>query len=206
MRKESLRLHKAPRYIIPVSMGQRESSASGESIGRVTMLLRAWGEGDQGALERLTPIVYNELHRLARRHMRRERSGHTLQTSALVNEAFIRLPDYGRISWQSRVHFFALAAQLMRRILVDHARRRNLKRGGETVHIPFEEANITGNNRVDIVALNDALDDLARMDSRKAQVVEMRFFGGLSVEESAEVLGVSAVTVLRDWRSAKAWL
>ena len=170
------------------------------------MLLRAWSDGDQGALERLTPIVYDELRRLARRYMKHERAGHSLQTSALVNEAYMRLVDYKRIEWQDRAHFFAVSAQLMRRILVEHARRHNLKRGGDVQHVPLEEAAVVGDRATDMVALGDALNALARLDARKVQVVEMRFFGGLSVEETAEVLKVSPVTVMRDWSTAKAWL
>ena len=173
----------------------------------VTGLLRAWGNGDCGALERLTPIVYEELRRLARRYLRGERAGHSLQATALVNEAYVRLVDYKRMQWQNRAHFFAVSAQLMRRILVEHARRHNLKRGGAVQHISLEEAAEVGRGRPrDLVALDDALNALARLDARKVQVVEMRFFGGLSVEETAEVLKVSPVTVMRDWNTAKAWL
>jgi RNA polymerase sigma-70 factor (ECF subfamily) len=148
----------------------------------VSQLLRAWSDGDQNALERLTPIVYQELHRLARWHMRRERPGHSLQTTVLVNEAYMRLVDYKRMEWQDRAHFFAVSAQLTRRILVEHARRHNLKRGGGVQHVSFDEAAVVGGNRAsDLVALDDALTPLARLDPRKAQVVELRFFGGLSV-------------------------
>ena len=171
------------------------------------MLLRAWSGGDQSALETLTPVVYSELHRLARRYMRRERPGHSLQATALVNEAYMRLVGYTRMRWQDRAHFFAVAAQVMRRILVEHARRHNLKRGGDVPHVSLDEAVLVGaDDDVDLVALDDAMTALARLDPRKAQVVEMRFFGGLSVDETAEVLGVSPVTVKRDWRAAKAWL
>jgi RNA polymerase sigma-70 factor, ECF subfamily len=173
----------------------------------VSALLRAWREGDQSALERLAPIVYDELHRLARRYMNRERSGHSLQTTALVNEAYMRLVDYRRMQWQNRAHFFAVAAQLMRRILVEHGRRHNLKRGGGLAHVSLEEALVVGGDEdADLAALDDAMKALERVDPRKVQVVEMRFFGGLSVEETAEVLKVSPVTVKRDWRAAKAWL
>ena len=148
--------------------------------GDVSGLLRAWSDGDQGALDRLTPIVYEELRRLARRYMRREGAGHTLQTTALVNEAYVRLVDYKRMQWQNRAHFFAVSAQLMRRILVEHARRHNLKRGGGVQHVSLEEAAEVGGGRAaDLVALGDAMNALARLDARKAQVVEMRFFGGL---------------------------
>src|ERR1035437_8097714 len=175
--------------------------------GEISTLLRAWSDGDQSALDRLTPIVYGELRRLARRYMKHERPGSSLQTSALVNEAYLRLVDYERMQWQNRAHFFAVSSQLMRRILVDHARRRNLKRGGGVQHVGLEEAAVVGGDRAaDMVALDDAMNALARLDPRKVQVVEMRFFGGLSVEETAEVLRVSSVTVMRDWSTAKAWL
>jgi RNA polymerase sigma-70 factor, ECF subfamily len=170
-------------------------------------LLRAWGDGDRGALDKLTPLVYDELHRLARRYLRGERPGHSLQTGDLVNEAYMRLVDYKGMQWQNRAHFFAVSAQLMRRILVEHARRHNLKRGAAYSMFPLEETAIVGGDRAaDLIALDDAMVALARLDPRKVQVVEMRFFGGLSVEETAEVLNVSAVTVMRGWSTAKAWL
>jgi RNA polymerase sigma-70 factor (ECF subfamily) len=173
----------------------------------VTSLLRAWTEGDQKALDRLTPIVYNELHRLARRYMNGERGEHTLQTTALVNEAYLRLVDYNRMKWRDRAHFFAVSAQLMRRILVDCARKHNWKRGAGVHHVPLDEAAMVDYMRsADLVALDDLMNALARVDQRKAQVVELRFFGGLSVEETADVLRVSPVTVKRDWTTAKAWL
>src|SRR5712692_4035650 len=175
----------------------------------ISGLLRAWTEGDQNALEKLTPVVYNELRRLARRYMARERPGHSLQATELVNEAYMRLVDYKHMQWQDRAHFFAVSAQLMRRILVDRARRRNLKRGGGVRHVSLNEAVIVGsapNMGADIVALDDALSELARLDKRKMQVVEMRFFGGLSVEETAEVLKVSPATVMRERSTAKTWL
>jgi RNA polymerase sigma factor (TIGR02999 family) len=175
----------------------------------ISVLLRAWSEGDQSALERLIPIVYQELHRLAARYMRGERPGHSLGTTALVNEAYMRLVDYERIEWQNRAHFFAVSAQVMRRILVEHARRHNVKRGGGVPHVSLEEGAVVGGDRdhdVDLLLLDDAMNALARLDPRKVQVVEMRFFGGLSVEETAEVLKISTVTVKRDWRAAKAWL
>jgi RNA polymerase sigma factor (TIGR02999 family) len=171
------------------------------------MLLRAWSDGDPGALDQLTAIVYDELHRLARRYLRGERKGHSLQTTALVNEAYLRLVDHTRMEWQNRAHFFAVSAQVMRRILVDHARRRNAKRGRGLQRIPLDDVTLVSSApSTDLVALDDALRLLADRDPRKAQVVEMKFFGGLSVEESAAVLGVSPVTVMRDWRTAKAWL
>jgi RNA polymerase sigma-70 factor, ECF subfamily len=175
--------------------------------GEVSSLLQAWNNGDQGALEKLTPIVYDELRRLARYYLSYERSGHTLQTTALVNEAYLRLVDYKRMRWQDRAHFFAVSAQLMRRILVDHARRHNLKRGLGIQHVPLENTAVIGGSRdEDMVALDDAMQALARIDSRKARVVELRFFGGLTTEETAEVLKVSTITVMRDWSTAKAWL
>jgi RNA polymerase sigma factor (TIGR02999 family) len=186
---------------------QHKDEVKTPPCGEVSGLLRAWSDGDQSALERLTPIIYDELHHLARRYMRRERSSHSLQTTALLNEAYMRLVDYKRMQWQNRAHFFAVAAQLMRRILVEHARRHNLKRGGGVPHVSLEEAAVVGGDEdADLMALDDAMNALARIDPRKVQVVEMRFFGGLSVEETAEVLKVSAITVKREWRAAKAWL
>src|SRR5580700_9989685 len=182
---------------------------SGEqpAVEEVSSLLRAWSGGDPRALARLTPIVYDELHRLARRYMKRERPGHSLQTTALVNEAYTRLVDYKRMQWQDRAHFFAVSAQVMRRILVEHARRHNLKRGRGVQHVSLEEAAVVGGGQAtDLAALDDAMNSLAQFDPRKVQVVEMLFFGGLSVEETAEVLKVSPVTVMRDWSTAKAWL
>jgi RNA polymerase sigma factor (TIGR02999 family) len=174
----------------------------------VTRLLKAWSGGQHEALEQLVPLVYHELHRLAHRYMATERHGHTLQSTALVHEAYQRLVDLQDVNWQNRSHFFAVSAQLMRRILVDYARaRRYSKRGGELRRIALNEAvAVFSDRRKDVVALDDALCALARIDARKAQVVELRFFGGLSVEETAEVLHVSPDTVLRDWRLAKAWL
>ena len=178
----------------------------GRDEADVSSLLRAWSNGDQNALEQLTPIVYAELRRLAAYYMRRERPGHSLQTTALVHEAYTRLVDYKRMQWQDRAHFFAVSAQLMRRILVDHARRHNLKRGAGVQHVSLDEAADCSGGETDFIALDDAMNSLARIDPRKVQVVEMRFFGGLSVEETAEVLKVSAVTVKREWRAARVWL
>jgi RNA polymerase sigma-70 factor (ECF subfamily) len=173
----------------------------------VSALLRAWTDGDQHALARLTPIVYGELHRLAHHYLRRERPGHSLQTTALVNEAYLRLVDYKRMHWQNRAHFMAAAAQAMRRILVDHARRRNAKRGANAQHVSLDaEAVIAADRSEAFEALDDALNALAARAPRKAKVVELRFFGGLSVEDTAEVLRVSPITVMREWKSAKAWL
>jgi RNA polymerase sigma factor (TIGR02999 family) len=182
---------------------------AGRGDADVSALLRAWSSGDEDALQALTPIVYEELHRLARRYMRRERSGHSLQATALVNEAYLRLADYKRMQWQDRAHFFAVAAQAMRRILVDHARRHNVKRGGDVQHLSLEDVAVVARGTdadTDLVALDEALSGLTRIDPRKAQIVEMRFFGGLTVEEIGEVLKVSTGTIKRDWRAAKAWL
>jgi len=173
----------------------------------ISTLLRAWSDGDQSALQGLTPIVYGELRRLAHRHMDCERPGHILQTTALVNEAYMRLVDYKRMRWQNRAHFFAVSAQVMRRILVDHARSHNVKRGAGVPHVSLEEvAVVSGDRTADLVALDDAMNALARLDPRKVQIIEMRFFGGLSLEETAEVLKVSPATVRRDWSIAKFWL
>ncbi|MCX6545426.1 MAG: sigma-70 family RNA polymerase sigma factor [Acidobacteria bacterium] len=175
---------------------------------QVTALLLAWGQGDESALEQLIPLVHDELRRLARRQMGRERAGHTLQATALVNEAYLRLVDVKRMQWQNRAHFFAMAARLMRRILVDFARSRHYKkRGGGAQRVSLDEALIVSPTQgEELVALDDALQTLAAVDARKSQVVEMRFFGGLSVEETAEALHVSVDTVMRDWKLAKVWL
>src|SRR3989475_2854173 len=174
----------------------------------VTELLLAWSEGEQTALDKLVPLVYAELRRIAHRYLNRERRGHTLQTAELVNEAYFRLIDASGVRWQDRAHFFAISAQLMRRILVDFARsRRYLKRGGGLQRTWFDEAKIQSPlPSPDLVALDDAMETLAVKDARKSRVVELRFFGGLNVEETAEVLKVSPDTVHRDWRLAKAWL
>ena len=189
----------------PIQAEQNEAGTL--PSGEVSELLQAWTDGDRGVLDRLTPIVYDQLHRLARHYMKGERPSHSLQTTALINEAYIRLVDYKGMQWQNRAHFFAVSAQVMRHILVDHARRRNLKRGGGVQHVSLEDTAIVGGARAaDLIALDDALNKLAKLDGRKAEVVEMRFFGGLSVEKTAEVLKVSSVTVMRDWSTAKAWL
>lgn len=186
---------------------EAEQHGTKSSSADVSQLLRAWSDGDQSALDRLTPIVYEELRRLARRHLRGERAGHSLQTTALVNEAYMRLVDYKRMQWQDRAHFLAVSAQVMRRILVEHARRHNLKRGDGLQHVSLDEVAVVGSDQAaDLVALDEAMGTLAEIDPRKAQVVELRFFGGLSVPETAEVLKVSSVTVMRDWSTAKAWL
>jgi RNA polymerase sigma factor (TIGR02999 family) len=178
------------------------------STSEITGLLIAWSEGDQGALERLLPLIERELHRIARQYMRRENPGHTLQTTALVNEAYFRLVDQKHVRWQNRAHFFAIAAQLMRRILLNYARdRHRAKRGGQAVQVSLSEVGVADAERsAELIALDEALGRLAAIDERKCRVVELRYFGGLSVEETAEVLGVSAVTVARDWKMAKAWL
>jgi len=174
----------------------------------VTELLRAWGQGDAQALDRLTPLVYQELRRIAGRYMARERRDHTLQATALVNEAYLRLVDAKEVSWHDRVHFFAISSQTMRRILVDFARARHArKRGSGAKALSLEESLVVqGQPGADLVALDDALNTLAAIDPRRSRVVELRFFGGLSVEETAEVLRVSPETVKRDWKLAKAWL
>jgi RNA polymerase sigma-70 factor (ECF subfamily) len=174
----------------------------------VTQLLQAWSQGQDAALEELLPLVHQELRRLARRHMFGERPGHTLQATALVNEAYLRLVNSRQVNWQNRAHFFAISAQLMRRILVDAARARGYrKRGGGVAKVTLDERLMGRQEKgKDIVALDDALKTLAGVDPRMSQVVELRFFGGLSVEETAEVLKVSPVTVLRDWKVAKTWL
>jgi RNA polymerase sigma factor (TIGR02999 family) len=175
----------------------------------VTGLLRAWSDGDETAIQALTPIVYEELRRLARRYMRRERQGHSLQATDLVNEAYMRLADYTRMQWKDRAHFFAVSAQVMRRILVDHARRHNITRGRGVRHVALDDVVVIGSGEdaeTDLVALDEALIGLTRIDPRKAQIVELRFFGGLSVEEIGEVLKLSTGTIKREWRAAKAWL
>jgi RNA polymerase sigma factor (TIGR02999 family) len=174
----------------------------------ITGLLQAWSAGDEEALQKLTPLVYQELHRAARRYMAGERSSHTLQATALINEVYLRLIDVKRMDWQNRAHFFAVCAQLMRRILTDFARaRRYQKRGAGLPHLPFDEALfVTSQPDTDMVALDDALKRLALVDQRKSRVVELRFFGGLDVKQTAEVLKVSNETVMRDWKLAKVWL
>ena len=175
---------------------------------QVTQLLVAWGKGDELARDQLMALVYEELHRLAHRYMKRESPGHTLQTSALVNEAFVRLVDFKNVRWQNRAHFFGISAQMMRRILVDYARTRNYaKRGGGAQQISLDEGSTVSQGRsAEVVHVHEALEQLAEFDPRKSQIVELRFFGGLSIEETAEVLGVSPGTVMRDWTLAKAWL
>jgi RNA polymerase sigma factor (TIGR02999 family) len=177
----------------------------------LTGLLIEWGHGDKAALDRLTPLVYDEIRRIAHRYVQRERADHTLQTTALVNEAYLRLAGSTNISWQNRAHFFAVTAQVMRRILIDHARRRQyVKHGGDAQRIPFDsaiaETAMSAARAVELLALNEGLDELAKLDPRKSHVVELRYFGGLNIDETANVLDVSPMTVRRDWRAAKAFL
>ena len=174
----------------------------------ITRLLVAWGDGDESALADLTPLVYEELHRLAHHYMSGERAGHTLQTTALVNEAYVRLIDWKNVRWQNRAHFFGVSAQLMRRILVDFARARGYdKRGGGAPAVELDEAVLVADEKgTDMVALDEALNALAELDERQSKVVELRFFGGLSIEETAEALKISSATVKRDWAMARAWL
>lgn len=173
----------------------------------VTQLLVAWSNGDRGARDELMSVVYHELHRLAHQYMKRELPGHTLQTSALVNEAFLKLIDQRNVNWQNRAHFFGIAAQTMRRILVDYARsRRTAKRGGGRYELSLDESIVSAERTEELVTLDEALQELAKIDLRKSQVVELKFFAGLSIEEAAEALGISPGTVMRDWTLAKAWL
>ena len=177
------------------------------SSHEVTHLLLAWSDGDQAALEKLIPLVQAELHRLAKHYMGRERPGHLLQTTALVNEAYLRLIDFKRARWQNRAHFFGVSAQLMRRILVDFARSHPRLQAGQAHEVSLDEALVIFKERsADVVALDDALTALAELDPRKSKIVELRFFGGLSMEETAEVLKVSPITIKREWNKAKAWL
>ena len=174
----------------------------------ITALLVDWNNGDKSAMERLLPLVERELHRLAHNYMRRENPDHTLQTTALINETYLRLIDQRKVQWQNRAHFFGIAAQIMRRILLNYARDQNrMKRGGRTIHVSLSEAMVMPAEKDrELIALNDALTRLEAIDERKGKVVELRYFGGLSVEETAEVLGISPETAKRDWRMAKAWL
>ena len=178
------------------------------SKGEITELLRNWRGGDKAAMDKLLPIVYDELRRLAASFFRRERLNHTLQATALVHEAYLRLVDQSRAGWENRAHFFGSAAQLMRQILVDHARSHNAaKRGGGEIKVSLaEDMVLAGPRELDLIALDVALDELAALDEQQSRIVEMRFFGGLSIEETAEVLGVAPATVKRDWNTAKAWL
>lgn len=178
------------------------------STHEVTELLAEWQQGDAAAFDKLTPLVYDELRRIAHRYVRRERNGHTLQTTELVNEAYARLLGRDRIEWQNRAHFFGFTAQVMRHILIDHARRRQFaKHGGDAQQVSMDNVAVMSQQRAaELVALDEALDELARLDPRKSRVVELRYFGGLSLEQTADALQVSLMTVRRDWRAAKAWL
>ena len=178
------------------------------ATSELTILLDDWKHGDKTALEKLTPLIYDELRRIAHRYARREQNGHTLQTTALVAEAYLRLAGSEVPDWQNRSHFFAVSAQVMRHILIDHARRRrSLKHGGDAQQVSLSEADLMAEERAaDLIALDEALEELATLDPRKVQVVELRYFGGLSLEETAEALAISLMTVRRDWRAAKAWL
>ena len=175
---------------------------------QITQLLVEWGKGDRAALDRIMPLVHNELHRIAHRYMNRERPGHTLQTSAVVNEAYLRLIDQQSVKWQNRAHFFGIAAQMMRRILVDYARKHNYaKRGGGALHVSLNEAAARSNKRTaDVIALDEALTALEAIDVQQSRVVELRFFGGLTIKETAEALGISVDMVKREWNTAKGWL
>lgn len=188
-------------------MGPTAGHPADERRHQVTVLLVNWSDGDEGALQALVPIVYGELRRLARQQMARERAGHILQATALVNEAFLRLVDINRIQWRSRTHFFSVAARVMRRVLVEHARARSFqKRGGGAPHVTFDENLGPPATPSQIIALDEALEALSAVHERKARVVELRHFAGLSVEETAQVLAVSSQTVMRDWHYAKSWL
>mgnify|MGYP003576296539 CR=1 FL=1 len=174
----------------------------------ITQLLLSWSNGDDAALEQLIPLVYPELKRVARRYMGRESPGHTLQTSALINEAYLQLVDQQAVEWQDRAHFFRMASRVMRNILIDHARKHGYqKRGAGAIHVALDDVTIAqGSRAAELVALDDALTALAAVDPRKVELVELRFFGGLTVDETAEVMGLSSITIKREWRSAKAWL
>ena len=178
------------------------------ATSELTGLLEDWKQGDPTALQKLTPLIYDELRRIAHRYAQRERNGHTLQTTALVNEAYLRLAAGEKHDWQNRSHFFAVTAQVMRHILIDHARRRRfVKHGGEAQQVPIEDASLMATERAaELIALDEALAEFAKLDPRKARVVELRYFGGLSLEETADTVGVSLMTVRRDWSTAKAWL
>ena len=180
----------------------------GETPSPVTELLLQWRRGDKSALDRLLPMVYSELRQIARRHLRRERVGHTLQPTALVHEAYVQLAGKDNPQWRDRIHFYAVASQLMRRVLVDHARRRNAdKRGGGAIKVTLDEARDSAEEKAtDLIALDDALQDLEKMDERKSKIIELRFFGGLDLDETAEVLGVSVSTVVKEAKVARAWL
>ncbi len=205
-RRHSILSPQSSKFSLQVDSSMSESSLSQNEI---TAMLRTWGKGEHDASEELVQAVYNELRRQARYHLRRERSNHTLQTTALINEAYIKLVEQRSVKWESRTHFFALAAEMMRRILVDHAKAKySQKRGGKDENLPLEAAlNIKTDERdIDFIALDEALTGLAKVDPQQAKIVELRYFSGLNVEETAGVLGISPATVKRDWAMAKAWL
>jgi RNA polymerase sigma factor (TIGR02999 family) len=178
-----------------------------QRASEVTRLLLAWSAGDPHALDALTPLVYDELHRLARAHMRREKKDHTLQTTALVHEVYLRLVDHRGISWRDRVHFFGAAAGIMRRVLIDHARQRlAAKRGGQAIRIAFDQALEVPDPHADLLKVHECLNQLSALDERLGRIVELRFFGGLSIEETAELEGISPMTIKREWALARAWL
>jgi RNA polymerase sigma-70 factor (ECF subfamily) len=187
---------------------QKNIEKSSDKSNQITEMLRDWSSGKQEALDALLPLVYDELHRQAARYLRRERVGHTLQTTALINEAYLKLIDQRDVNWQNRAHFFGIAAQAMRRILVDYARQRQSEKRGGGENLPLEEIAlaISAERSVDLVALDEALTQLAKLDERQSRIVELRYFGGLSIEETAETLHISPATVKNDWRTAKAWL
>lgn len=193
-----------------IESGPMTTRVDEQANGDLTGLLLEWAEGDKAALDRLTPLVYDEIRRIAHRYIQREREGHTLQTTALVHEAYVRLAGSQNVAWQNRNHFFAVTAQVMRRILIDHARRRQyVKHGGEVQRVPLDSVQVALMSQpraAELLALDEALAELAKLDERKGRVVELRYFGGLSIEETAEVLEISPMTVRRDWRTAKAWL
>ena len=188
--------------------GPSQSSSGDDPTSETTQLLRAWADGDQGALDKLTPHVYRTLRRIAGNQLKNERAGDSMQATALVHEAYLELIDVRNVNWQHRAHFFAVSAQIMRHILLDRARRRIAgKRGGDAEHVNFDELpDFSGGRARELIALDDALNALTAIDARKARVVELRFFGGLSVEETAEVLAISPETVMRDWKFARSWL
>jgi RNA polymerase sigma-70 factor (ECF subfamily) len=194
--------------VLIFSCGSIGTTMAVESPSDITGLLVAWGNGDEEALGRLMPVVYPELRRIARQHLARRRPGHTLESAALANEAYLKLIRAGSVSCESRVHFLALCSQIIRRLLVDHARRRGYaKRGGDAVHVPLDDVPLgVGTRGIELLALDEALEALSKNDARKGRVVELRYFGGLSVEETAEVLGISPETAKRDWKMARAWL
>ncbi|HEY0461373.1 MAG TPA: sigma-70 family RNA polymerase sigma factor [Pyrinomonadaceae bacterium] len=187
---------------------QKNIEKSSDKSNQITEMLRDWSSGKKEALDALLPLVYDELHRQAARYLRRERIGHTLQTTALINEAYLKLIDQRDVNWQNRAHFFGIAAQAMRRILVDYARQRHSEKRGGGENLPLEEIAlaISAERSVDLVALDEALTQLAKLDERQSRIVELRYFGGLSIEETAETLHISPATVKNDWRTAKAWL